>query len=327
MKKIFLLYIFCMIFSYSLFCDDLKIFDKVNKPYGFSLNSKYGEIAYFVYRSSNDYELIWEGSGFDLHLSNFYEKGNDLYIDFYKVWTGAEEIEKNDNRRLYYYKICLNEEELYNSKKENFKSIENVVPILILKDSPGSVAVYQTDCIRDQNDKLHMLYRVKSVTNILQKTDLKSKILKKISKENSFFILDVLCSKKSSADIWLKINCDGTEGYIPLSSLADNWTVVENHLGEGIFSNPEANIKSKNVSQRAVTKKNAVLNDTRVRLRVKPNLSCQTVTHLNKGDKVKITDRSDEIFEIDGESWYWYKVETTDLKNGWVYGKYLDIEK
>ena len=72
---------------------------------------------------------------------------------------------------------------------------------------------------------------------------------------------------------------------------------------------------------------NAVLNDSRVRLRVKPNLSCDTWSFLNKGDTVKIKDKSEEPFTIDGESWYWYKVETDDYPDGWVYGKYLDIEK
>ena len=70
---------------------------------------------------------------------------------------------------------------------------------------------------------------------------------------------------------------------------------------------------------------NAVLNDSRVRLRVKPNLSCDTWGFLNKGDAVKIKDKSEEPFIIDGESWYWYKVETDDYPDGWVYGKYLDI--
>ena len=32
-------------------------------------------------------------------------------------------------------------------------------------------------------------------------------------------------------------------------------------------------------------------------------------------------------FEIDGEEFYWHEVELPDGKTGWVYGKYLDIEK
>ena len=72
--------------------------------------------------------------------------------------------------------------------------------------------------------------------------------------------------------------------------------------------------------------KQGIINDTRVRLRSEPNLSCETLGYLEKGDAVKIVDRSDEKFEIDGENWYWYQVETTDEQTGWVYGKYLDIE-
>jgi len=56
-------------------------------------------------------------------------------------------------------------------------------------------------------------------------------------------------------------------------------------------------------------------------------LSCETLGYLEKGDIVKIVDRSDEKFEIDGENWHWYQVKTTDEQTGWVYGKYLDIEK
>ena len=71
----------------------------------------------------------------------------------------------------------------------------------------------------------------------------------------------------------------------------------------------------------------ATLNDTRVRLRSEPNLSCDTLGYLEKGNVVKIVDRTDDKFEIDGENWYWYQVETTDEQTGWVYGKYLDIEE
>lgn len=73
--------------------------------------------------------------------------------------------------------------------------------------------------------------------------------------------------------------------------------------------------------------KNAVLNDTRVRCRTEPNLNCETWGYLNAGDKVLIKDISYDPFEIDGESWYWYKVESDALPDGWVYGKYLDIEE
>lgn len=73
--------------------------------------------------------------------------------------------------------------------------------------------------------------------------------------------------------------------------------------------------------------KNAKISDNRVRLRVKPNLTCDTWAFLDKDLPVKIKDKSSEPFEIDGEKWYWYKVDNSNYPDGWVYGKYLDIEK
>ena len=70
----------------------------------------------------------------------------------------------------------------------------------------------------------------------------------------------------------------------------------------------------------------AIVNDSRIRVRTLPNLNSDTWGYLNTGDCVKIKDKSSEPMEIDGESWYWYKVESENLPDGWVYGKYLDIE-
>ena len=72
---------------------------------------------------------------------------------------------------------------------------------------------------------------------------------------------------------------------------------------------------------------NATVNDFRVRLRSEPNLSCETLSYFYTGDKVKIIDQTNEPYEIDGESHYWYKVESGTYPVGWVYGKYLDIEE
>ena len=71
----------------------------------------------------------------------------------------------------------------------------------------------------------------------------------------------------------------------------------------------------------------ATLNDNRVRLRTEPNLTSQTVTHLDFGYQVKIKDKSEEPQTIDGESWYWYNVESEGYPDGWIYGKYLDIKE
>ncbi|MBO5731677.1 MAG: SH3 domain-containing protein [Treponema sp.] len=71
----------------------------------------------------------------------------------------------------------------------------------------------------------------------------------------------------------------------------------------------------------------ATVNDNRVRLRTEPNLTSQIVALLESGYQVKIKDKSEEPQTIDGESWYWYKVESEGYPEGWVYGKYLDIKE
>ena len=97
---------------------------------------------------------------------------------------------------------------------------------------------------------------------------------------------------------------------------------TENHTLYGLES-----VWYKTYSPAKIPIKNAIINDNRVRLRVKPNLTCDTWALLDKGLPVKIKDKSKEKFEIGGEKWYWYKVDHPDYPDGWVYGKYLDIEK
>jgi len=71
----------------------------------------------------------------------------------------------------------------------------------------------------------------------------------------------------------------------------------------------------------------AVCKDNNVRIRTEPNLSCSIIGKLNKNNEVKIIDSSMEKFVINDDEFYWHKIETHDGKVGWVYGKYLDIEK
>ena len=68
-----------------------------------------------------------------------------------------------------------------------------------------------------------------------------------------------------------------------------------------------------------------VINDTRVRLRSKPNLNSEVLGFLNTGDKLKVVDWSNEKQKIGGMEAYWYKVESENYPDGWVYGKYVDI--
>ena len=62
----------------------------------------------------------------------------------------------------------------------------------------------------------------------------------------------------------------------------------------------------------------AFCNDNRVRIRKQPNLNCETLGYLNKGDKVYIKGNSEKKQTIDNESWYWNQVELPDGTTGWV---------
>jgi hypothetical protein len=67
------------------------------------------------------------------------------------------------------------------------------------------------------------------------------------------------------------------------------------------------------------------INDSRVRLRVQPNLNSETWGYLNRGTKVKILDRSKIKQKIEDMEDYWYKVDVEGKPDGWVYGAYIDI--
>jgi hypothetical protein len=75
----------------------------------------------------------------------------------------------------------------------------------------------------------------------------------------------------------------------------------------------------------AIPKQNGTMNDNRVRLRAKPGLKGDTLSFLNTGDTVVIIDKSPEKQQIDGMHEYWYKVQTDNRPDGWVYGKYITI--
>ena len=110
-----------------------------------------------------------------------------------------------------------------------------------------------------------------------------------------------------------------------LFTVNENETEIAFHL----FDVTTPNIKGKKLVQLVVLQLlySAIINDNRVRLRTEPNLTSQTVAHFDSGYQVKIKDKSTEPQTIDGESWYWYNVESEEYPDGWIYGKYLDIKE
>ena len=69
------------------------------------------------------------------------------------------------------------------------------------------------------------------------------------------------------------------------------------------------------------------LNDSRVRLRDKPNLNSNTLNYLNINDEILIINKSQEKELIENMYSYWYQIRTVKGDEGWMYGYFLDINE
>lgn len=119
--------------------------------------------------------------------------------------------------------------------------------------------------------------------------------------------------EKQDTEVSFVISKDGTVKLIGTNLDEETTVVVMEKLNSKIVDKPFNIRKGK-------------INDTRVRLRSEPNLESETLSYFYEGSKVRILDQTDEPYKIDGECYYWYKVESGTYPVGWVYGKYLDIE-
>lgn len=296
-KRLLLVLAFIMsINAFGINTGKTSFFDNIKLPYECNFYSEHGWIVCFVYSSNTDCNVYWAGSGFIQVFSDLKETDNEINIEFLKMWCGVEETRPGDKRGIYKYSITMDKKHIING----LKRVDNVTPVFFAEDSYDSVNKF------DWRDPFY----VNKETSVKETADADSKTIGQIGKDCSFELKNIICTKKFKDDIWLKINYNEKEGYIPFSCFSANWTIKENNLDKQ-FKNG---------------KKNALCNDTRVRIRKEPNLDCETLGYLNIDDKVKIIQRSDKEFTIDGEKWYWYQVESQDKPYGWVYGKYLNIE-
>jgi len=63
---------------------------------------------------------------------------------------------------------------------------------------------------------------------------------------------------------------------------------------------------------------------SRLRVRAHPNVDADIVGYLAKGESVSLIERSTFTAEADGQLSWWYYVATSEGKEGWVFGRYLD---
>ena len=192
-------------------------FDKYNISY---------DSLYICLRSDEDFlvgELLLEypnkitlgfsSSGYYLN----FDKINFEEIDFIEIWIGAEETSAEEKRMFLKYKARIDKEKISNTASW-IVEVYGIDPIFIAEDTIGSVNKFESN------------FFVKEKTFLRKSKSLDSEIIMELIPENIFNIIDVSCTEKSKNDIWLKVEYEDKEGYIPFLSLSENWTVMENNL-------------------------------------------------------------------------------------------------
>ena len=80
-----------------------------------------------------------------------------------------------------------------------------------------------------ENTIFNKSFCVKEITSIKKQPLENSENILTIQKDDIFSVEGITTSNLKD-DIWLKIKFNQYEGYIKLSSLAENWTVIYNNL-------------------------------------------------------------------------------------------------
>lgn len=253
------------------------------------------QIASLIIDKFGNIDFLYNGSGYYINLSSLIVDDNLFNVSFIKIWVGAEETSTKKSRQLFKYNVTVNKNNIID-KNTWLIRIPNVAPVLFLEDAHDSVKEFKN-------------FYVKTQTKIKFQNTKESETIGNLYPSEFFDILDVVLDKDDDKIFWVKINYKKANGFIPLEALSENWTVIKNELKPGSYKT-----------------KQGVLNDSRVRLRTEPNLNSETLTYLTKGDTVKIIDRSTEMQKIGEDEAYWYKVEFEGYPDGWVYGKYVDVE-
>lgn len=112
---------------------------------------------------------------------------------------------------------------------------------------------------------------------------------------------------------------------VTITIIDDSWIQIEGLEKESLLKESNKLYRVKEGRKKPVHR--AVVNDSFVRLRTEPNLQSHTMYILPKNLEVLVVDQSDSFTEIDGEKWCWYKIQSFYFFDGWIYGKYLNINQ
>ena len=227
MKKIILFLCLTFVFIFSISCQEEIVDNKVSfffeeynipfKKYYFGLNNSNGYlIAELFFEYPDKISLFFSSSGYFLKLSSINIDVNEITIDFIKIWIGAEENTKVDNRILNKYRTKIYKNEI-DTNMWILETYNNTELILKAEDSCNSVKYYDSFFVKD---------------DINVKTDMSecSESIGILTPENHFEILDINCSELDKDDLWIQIKFNDIVGYIPFTSLGENWTIIDNNF-------------------------------------------------------------------------------------------------
>jgi hypothetical protein len=127
--------------------------------------------------------------------------------------------------------------------------------------------------------------------------------------------LSLRCGRFKPHSLWLESGGEwGVAGYMtrlnPRAAVVDARPLWERLKAAGLVFVPTT----------------GTLNDSRVRIREHPSLKAKTLGYLEKGERVRVWERSGYRQPIEGMMAPWYRIETDDGKVGWSYGYFIDLD-
>lgn len=213
MKKKLITNLLFFVFLFRMLAGDISIFDDIELPYFVYFNkTKYTPVAYFKYDDKNNYFVGYDGSGYSILTSDLYERDDVLYVEFIKIWNGAEGFSKTDRRKICKYCVVLPHQTIMKGEE-----IFNIEPVFIAEDTRGGVPGVRTS--------LFVSNSIVSVKNVPSENGTE---LFGLIKGSIFELKDIVCSSK---EVWIKLSIPGKGvGYIPFSCLAADWQILKSNL-------------------------------------------------------------------------------------------------
>ncbi len=209
MKKIPLFSLLFFSVLLPIVAGDISIFDGVELPYFTYFNkTQYQPVAYFEYHDENNYSVGFDGSGYSILTTGLYEKDDVLFVEFIKIWNGAEESYKNDRRKILKYCVSLSRQTIVEGKE-----LFDIEPVFVAEDTRDGVPGINST-----------LFCTNGKTTVISFPSKEAEELFVLNKGGFFELKDIVFSSKTE---WIKISKDGEIGYIPFSSLATHWKILK----------------------------------------------------------------------------------------------------